>query len=372
MVYVVDDPTHRQTLTERAVLRLMALLPIHGRIVLALCGGVTFAGCGGTDAPSEQLDIAVDHHVHLLSPRLVDDWKSVGVLFSRPESAYVSSTAALPRPWTRAFLVSMAHVYGSPEVRAALNLDLVSERLRVRGENEHIGREAARDRESLVGFCSVPLLRPYADEELAYCSGALGIPGIKIHLPAMGLSLSDPAHVQLLARVAERAERERIAILIHISPVDGELSLQELQTFIDDIIAPHPDLELYLAHLGGNGGYRVSARRVVQGMSAFFRSTENAGQRPVYLEISGALLSRRSDGVPASRRSDATRLADDLRALGLERVLFGSDYPVFDAPEFATLLRDRLPLTEAELALLMTNLSPRLRDPRTPPTAPLP
>lgn len=337
------------------------------KVALVFCGGVTIGGCAGTGGPSEQLNIVVDHHVHLLSPQLVEDWRSIGVSFSRPDSAYVSSTAALPQRSTRAFLVSMAHVYGSGEVRAALGLDLESEQLRVRRENEHIARETARDRESLVGFCSVPLLRPYAGEELEYCSGALGIPGIKIHLPAMGLSLGDRAHVQLLAGVAERAERERIAILIHIPPVDGELSPQELQTFIDHIVAPYPGVELYLAHLGGNGGYRVSAQRAVQGLTAFLRSTEDTAHRSVYFEISGALLSRPGDGVPASRRSDATRLANDLRALGLERVLFGSDYPVFDTAEFAALLGDRLPLSDAELTLLMTNHSPRFGNARVPP-----
>jgi hypothetical protein len=29
-----------------------------------------------------------DHHVHLLSPALIDDWKSIGVQFSRPEIEY--------------------------------------------------------------------------------------------------------------------------------------------------------------------------------------------------------------------------------------------------------------------------------------------
>src|SRR5690606_18447782 len=75
------------------------------------------------------------------------------------------------------------------------------------------------------------------------------------------------------------------------------------------------------------------------------------------------LLRQRTDGVPASSRSDAARLAADLRTLGIERVLFGSDHPVFDAREYAALLRDWLPLSDAELRLLMTNEAP-LFDPR--------
>jgi uncharacterized protein len=329
--------------------------------LFAFSCGLAFVGCVQTDAHVEPVEIAVDHHVHLLSPRLVEDWRSLGVSFSRPDSAYFSASAALPNRSTNAFLVSMAHLYGSEEFREALELDLESERLRVRDENEYIAREAARGGGSLAGFCSVPLLRPYLHEELAHCREALGLPGIKIHLPAMEVSLADEAHVRLLAGVAERAARDSIAVLVHLSPVDGELSQDDLRVFFDRVVAPYPTLELYLAHLGGNGGYRASARRVVRELTAFLRAADDTGDRQIYLELSGALLTQPTDGVPASSRADARLLAHHLRTLGIERVLFGSDYPVFEAGGFAALLRDRLPLSQAEFTQLMTNLSPRFR-----------
>jgi uncharacterized protein len=338
-------------------------------LVLTLVGAN--AGCGDRVPNPVPVDVTADHHVHLLSPQLVQDWKSLGVPFSRPDSAYVSSRAALSDRGTQAFLVSMAHVYGSEEFRQALGLDLEQERLRVREENEHMAREASRDPGSLIGFCSVPLLRPYAREELEHCTRTLALPGIKVHLPAMGVRLGDEAHLVLLAGIAQRAAEEGRALLIHMAPVDGELAAADLRVFLERIVAPHPDLELYLAHLGGNGGYRASARRAVGELTRYLRGAEDASHRRVYLEMSGALLARRTDGVPASRRSEARRLAADLRALGIERVLFGSDYPVFDAGEYAALLRDRLPLSPDELAQIMTNRSPRFRpEPRPTPTIP--
>ena len=53
-----------------------------------------------------------DHHVHVLSPRLIQDWKSIGMEFSRPEHAYSNSTNVLDQEKIAgAFLVSMSHLY---------------------------------------------------------------------------------------------------------------------------------------------------------------------------------------------------------------------------------------------------------------------
>jgi uncharacterized protein len=330
---------------------------IHGAIsgVIIIAAACTDARPAATPPPH----VPYDHHVHILGPQLVRDWQSLDVPFSRPDSAYTSASAALGGEATAAFLVSMAHVYGTAEFRAGLGLDTAAERQRVRTANEHVAREAARDPALYVGFCSVPLLRPYAAAELEHCAHDLGLAGIKIHVPAMGISLVDATHLTLLAGVVERAARERRPVLVHLAPVDGELSDAELRNFLAHVVEPHAGLELYLAHLGGNGGYRASARRVVHALTELLHRDDAAAARRIYVELSGALLARRTDGVPASRRADAASLASDLRALGLARVLFGSDYPVFERAEYAALLRDRLPLSTAELDTIMQNRAPR-------------
>jgi uncharacterized protein len=324
--------------------------------------------CGGEPRSESVLPtpVAVDHHVHVLSPQLVRDWQSLGVTFSRPDTAYTSVTAIFGDRPVQAFLVSMAHVYGSPEFREGLNLALDAEHLRVQQANDHVAREAAKDRASYVGFCSIPLLRPYAEAEIARCYHELELPGIKLHLPAAGIDLTDQAHLRILAATANRAARDRRPLLVHLAPVEGDLRPEELRAFIAHVVEPNPELELYLAHLGGNGGYRSAAQRAVRGFAEYLHNGEANAGRKIYFELSAALLARSTDGVPASRRSDARRLAQDLRVLGLDRVLFGSDYPVFEPAEFSHFLHEYLPLSSAELLQVMQNRAPALQNRAAP------
>jgi uncharacterized protein len=333
-----------------------AVIPV---VILALAACDPHpGGAGGASAEP----VAADHHVHVLSPELIHDWQALGVPFSRPDSAYTSVTAIFGGRPVHAFLVSMAHVYGSREFRRGLELSLDAEHGRVRHANDHVAREVARAPASYVGFCSVHLLRPYAAAEIERCRDDLGLAGLKLHLPASGIDLADRAHLELLARVSSDAARDDRPLLVHLAPVDGELREDGLRAFLDHVVEPNPGLRLYLAHLGGNGGYRASARRAVRVVTAYLHASDANADRTIYLELSGALLERTTDGVPASRRSDARALAADLRTLGLDRVVFGSDYPVFDAGSYAAFLEERLPLSSAELAQIMGNRWPGWSD----------
>lgn len=327
-------------------------LPPRGVVVLALLAG----GCEpGTPAAPVARPMA-DHHVHLLSPELVRDWKSLGVPFSRPDSHYTSVRVIFrDRPDGQAFLVSMAHIYGSEEFRGALDLSLAEEEARVRRANDQVAREVARAPDRFAGFCSVALLRPYALAEIARCHGDIGLAGLKIHLPSSGIRLGNPEHRKLLAEVMARAEEEQRPVLVHLVATDDDITEEDARRFVDEVVRPHPALELYLAHMGGNGGYRVSARRVVAAFLDFFAEGEDQRQRPIFFELSAVLLTRNTDGVPVSRPEDTEALARDLRRLGLHRILFGSDYPVFDAEEHARALQERLPLTPTEFTQVLAN-----------------
>lgn len=322
---------------------------------LAACDREADASAAGD---ARAVSIAADHHVHILSPELVRDWQSLGVPFSRPDSAYTSVTAIFAAHTVQAFLVSMAHIYGSDDFRRGLDLSLDAEHHRVQQANDHVAHEVARAPASFVGFCSVHLLRPYAAHEIERCRDPLRLAGLKLHLPASGIDLTDPSHLQLLAAVAADAARAGSPLLVHLAPVDGELTTAELRAFLQHVVEPNPGLEIYLAHLGGNGGYRTSAQRAVHAVTGWLDATDGKPRAHIYLELSGALLARRTDGVPASGRADGHRLAADLRRLGLEHVVFGSDYPVFDAAAYAGFLEARLPLAPDELARIMNNRAP--------------
>ena len=331
---------------------------------LLLPGCTGAGGGGGTEGSGNEDPRAVfaalfDHHVHILDPGLVDDWKSLGVPFSRPDSAYTSVTAALREgEATHAFLISMAHIYGSGEFREALGLTVEEEEERVSRANDHVGRQVARDPERLVGFCAFNPLRPYATAEMLRCHQDPGLRGIKLHLPNGGVRLSEPEHLERLAGVMTHAAAEGRPVLLHVVGWEHAPSEEDWRGFWREVVAPHPEVEMYLAHGGGGGGYRGASRL---GMRTGAEVLGPLDPRPrVFIELSGSVLAEETDGVPASRPEELQELADDLRSFGLEWVVFGSDYPVFSPRDFAGALHRLLPLASEELRQVLSNRGPSL------------
>jgi uncharacterized protein len=316
-------------------------------------------GCSSpAPARDEGRDVAphVDHHVHILSPGLVQDWKHLGVPFSRPDSAYTSVTAALREgSASHAFLVSMAHIYGSREFQRAFELSVDDEHARVRSANDHVASEVRRDPERFVGFCSFNPLRPYGLTEMRRCLDGTNLLGIKLHLPNSNVDLSVEEHRLILSEVFSEAARHRTPLLVHFMAAGAVPSEASLEYFWNELVAPHAELELILAHVGGGGGYGRASRSVLRSAIRFLEQGNSRAR--VHVELSGAVLAQRTDGVPASAQSDILELARDLRRLGLDRVYFGSDYPVFQPKQSVDNLRRLLPLTPEEMDGILLNHS---------------
>jgi hypothetical protein len=65
------------------------------------------------------------------------------------------------------------------------------------------------------------------------------------------------------------------------------------------------------------------------------------------------VLEEESEGVPPTTAEEAATLAADLRRSGLHRLVFGSDYPVFDPRRVASVLAGRIGLSAAESAAIL-------------------
>jgi len=312
----------------------------------------------------------VDHHVHLLGPDLLRDWKAMGVPFSKPDEAYLSAARLLdpgadgaPPVLAAAVLVPMAHFYGNVELREAVGFSLAEERERVARENDHVAREARRWPGRAVALCAVDFRRPYAWDELRRCRGELASPGIKLHLGSAGADLREEAQLEELARIVAWAEAEGLALLLHVDPQRRGHTGEHVRRFLDVVLGPHPRLELQVAHLGGSGGYGPWTRTVFLAFRDWLAAAAARGEaRPgVRFELSAALLESASEGVPATTAEEIAQLAADLATLDPERLLFGSDAPVFDPARYAALLGERLALDEASLARLLRRRSALLR-----------
>lgn len=314
---------------------------------------LVLAACGGPPPDPGAADVPLfDHHVHLLSPALVADWKSLGVPFSRPDSVYTSVAGLLATPrFEGALVISMAYLYGSSGFRQGLPLDDAAEYRGVRGENDHVAAEIRRAPDRLIGFCAVNPRRPYAARELARCRDSLGLRGVKLHLGNADVDPRDSTHVAAVAAVAAWAATSGLPLVLHLDPQRPDLDLAHLEPLLRAVIDPHPRLDVVVAHLGGSGGYGDWTRQVAQAVAR--RIPGRQGR--LLLDLSAVVLERQSEGVPPTTPEEADRLAADLRRFGLGHVVFGTDYPVFDPPGYEATLRERLTLTPQELDSILGN-----------------
>ncbi len=305
----------------------------------------------------------VDHHVHLIGPDLLRDWKSLGVPFSRRDEVYLSAAGLLgagavePAAVEAVVLVSMAHMYGRSDFRAEMGLRLEEERARVARENDHVAREAARTPGCAVAFCSVAALRPYAEAELDRCHTELGAAGVKLHLAASDVELTDASHLEAIGRILARAEERGQPVLLHVDPQRRGLVADDIARFARTVLEPRRELTLIVAHLGGSGGYGPWTRQVFSTLVDWLEERRAGGDpRPrLFFDTSAVILEEESEGVPPTTPEEAAALGRDLRRAGLERIVLGSDYPVFDPLRTLTLLAARAGLTAEEIATIAAN-----------------
>ncbi len=187
------------------------------------------------------------------------------------------------------------------------------------GVNRRLAEECRRHRPGfLVPFGSVNPKLPDWAEDLRRIDEEHRMPGIRLHPNYHGYRLDDPVFAELLARADERGLIVQLAVrmedvrthhpLMQVPDVDPEPLV--------DLVADRPNLRLVL----------LNALRTT---SAALRS-RLAGAGQVYFEI--AML----EGVAG--------ISTLLKAVPVERVLFGSHFPFF------VLEAAMLKLRESELA----------------------
>jgi predicted TIM-barrel fold metal-dependent hydrolase len=317
---------------------------------------------GSAAEPGEQA-VLFDHHVHLLGPDLLRDWKALGVPFSRRDEIYLSAASLLGAGGAEApalggvALVSMAHMYGRSGFRAETGLPLEEERARAARENDHVAREAARTPGRAVAFCSVAALRPYAEAELDRCHAEHHAAGVKLHLAASDADLTDAAHLAVIGRLLARAEERGQTVLLHVDPQRRGLVAGDIAHFARTVLEPRRELRLIVAHLGGSGGYGPWTRQVFSTLVDWLEERRAAGDpRPrIFFDTSAVILEAESEGVPPTTPEEGVALGRDLRRAGLDRIVLGSDYPVFDPRRTLALLGERAGLSAAEIVAIAAN-----------------
>ncbi len=290
-----------------------------------------------------------DHHVHALSPRLVAKWKALGVPFSKPDYAYsdIDSIMEINRA-DGMFLLSMAYLYGTDDFTDA------DELRNVRDENDYVDSLAATRPGRLYSFCSVNPLRDYAADELRRCRAA-GAAGLKLHFSSSDVSLRDPAHLAAVRSLCSVAARLVMPVLVHFDNQRESFGVEDARVLIDSLILPLEDLEITIAHLGTSGGYNDRTRMILGLFADSLESNPALAARKVWLDISAVGLTETSEQVPPITPEDFADLSTQLIGVGLDRVVFGTDYPIFNTSAYVSTLESNTTLTRDELAGILCN-----------------
>lgn len=292
---------------------------------------------------------AFDGHVHILSPELIRIWKGIGIPFSRPDEYYSDIDVILRNTAVRRIdLISMAHVFSSEDFGGFKNERELAEK-----ENSFVA--AARDKhpKKVRAFCSIDPLREYALAELERCRTQLKMDGIKLHHNANQVYLTVPEHLEKVRKVFEFAAKHKMPILMHFDNSHRRFGKPDIDLLIGSILKALGPVELRIAHFGTSGGFSQRTRAFLNAFIEMLDAEPGLRKHKIIFDISAVALDKDSEGIRELTDDEFAVLARYIRRLGLKRIAFGTDYPLYTPAEYEAILRTRVGLSDRELEILL-------------------
>jgi predicted TIM-barrel fold metal-dependent hydrolase len=279
----------------------------------------------------------MDHHQHLLTAAMA---------------------AQGQKPIDARAMVGLLDAAGIRRALLLSNAFRLDEYDRVVAENDWTAREAAKYPRRLIAFCSFSPLKDYALRELDRCARDRRFGrGIKLQLGFSGVNLDDPTEMSLLRRVFRAANAHGLAIVVHLRPWEpNPYGRTQALTIVDELLPAAPDVPVQIAHFAGGGNSDDAAAD--EALLAFEAAIVRKDPRVKNLYFDTALIAPAN--LPPER---ATFVAQRIRTIGLNRILYGSDGgdPTDPPPKEQLAAFRKLPLTEAELRAIFSNVAPWLK-----------
>jgi len=280
-------------------------------------------------------------------------FKDVGIPFSKPDADYSEWNAIVKRLGTnRLKLVSMAYLYGHPEFGKVEN-----EYELVKAENDFLIEAKKNSPKTVKAFCGINPLKDYALEEAERCRKVLKADGIKLHFNASQVYLTVPEHIKKVFPIFEFAANNKLPVLLHFDNSHRKFGEPDIKLLADEILAKIKPLKLQIAHFGTSGGFNQKTKDVIDAFIKQFETNPNIKKHRISFDISAVALDKDSEGVPKLTDELFAELAVYTRKLGMKRIVFGTDYPLYSAEEYLEILKKRVKLTDAEIKKMLKNKS---------------
>lgn len=199
----------------------------------------------------------------------------------------------------------------------------------VRKINDFIAASAAASNGLLVGFAT---MHPDFDDMPGELDRAveLGLVGVKLHPDMQSFAIDDPRAMRLYEHMCRR----NMPLVAHTGDPRYDFSNPERTACV---CRAFPELKIQAAHFGG--------------YSCWDQVMDTLGGLGLYTDTSSSFFELDDD--------TALRL---IRFFGADHVMFGSDYPMWNAADELRRFR-ALPLTDQERRLILNDTADRFLDP---------
>ncbi|HEX8844465.1 MAG TPA: amidohydrolase family protein [Pyrinomonadaceae bacterium] len=329
--------------------RLFLVFQIFSLIALAAAIAIAQNGQSSrSNAQSEQIVPAADHHQHVFSQARVDFQAAAGF---KPITAQdvigLLDTAGI----RRAVLLSTAYSYGRP------GSEPPDEYAKVKAENDWNAAQAALFPKRLIAFCSFNPLKEYALDELARCAKDANLRrGIKLHFGNSDVQTEIPEHFEKLKKVFQAANSHRMAIIVHMRASISKnrpYGPEQARAFLE-LLSFAPDIPVQIAHLASSGpGYDDPPAHSVIAVLADAVAKKDPRTRKLWFDVA-------SNAFPTNSAEVSELLVKLIRQIGVKRILFGSDAAVGNnlRPREAWEAFRQLKLSKKEIKTIAGNVPP--------------
>jgi len=304
---------------------------------------------GATGQREKENPITFDHHVHFFSEALIDDIRAQGYALTSPDSTLLDIDYILDiNQAERMVLVAGGYAYS----QSYLLEKKKDRKTYVMAENDSLAAMVDRHPERLLGFYGLNPLESFSFREMKRCHEELNLDGLKLHFHASRINLRKHKFVKKVKKLFSYAAKNDIPILLHLKNNLSDFGRGDVELFVDNILEAIPPVRLILAHMGGDGGFTRETVAVLETFINYFDDKKHHPDHQIYFELSGAVIYQNLD-YPG--KVSYERLAELIRQIGLDRVVYGSDYPVMPSVEYRKLLKKYLPLEEKEFKQIFEN-----------------
>ena len=311
---------------------------------LVLFAGVTFKPENSPEKSSHG-SILFDGHVHIMSPELIAEWKKIGITFSKPDAYYADvDTVLLHDKADKVNLVGMGYVFLNPDYYPGADGYQMMKR-----ENDYVLSASKKYTDKIVPYIAIDPLKHNALGEIERCYSKNPKIGLKLHFSASQVYLTEPEHVAKVRPVFKRAADLNLPVLLHFDNGHPKFGKPDVQILIDSVLKDLEAVQLQIAHFGTSGGFNQKTKNVLD--TYLEMKSRIPSHHQIVFDISAVALDKDSEGVPKLSPKGFMELKDYVHKLGFEHIVFGTDYPLYDAMAYINILKEKWVLQMIRLRL---------------------